>query len=144
MHIKEVMTRDVEVIRPDDSIQEAARKMKDLDVGAIPVCDGERLVGMITDRDITIRATAEGRDPSNTTAQETMTPEIYYCFENQNIEDAALLMMEKQIRRLPILDDNKKLVGIISLGDVAEDVEDDEIAGTTLEEISRPSEPDRD
>jgi CBS domain-containing protein len=144
MQIKEVMTRDVEVIRPDDSIQEAARKMKDLDVGAIPVCDGERLVGMITDRDITIRATAEGRDPSNTTAQETMTPEIYYCFENQNIEDAALLMMEKQIRRLPILDDNKKLVGIISLGDVAEDVEDDEIAGTTLEEISRPSEPDRD
>jgi CBS domain-containing protein len=144
MQIKEVMTRDVEVIRPDDSIQEAARKMKDLDVGAIPVCDGERLVGMITDRDITIRATAEGRDPSNTTAQETMTPEIYYCFENQNIEDAALLMMEKQIRRLPILDDNKKLVGIVSLGDVAEDIEDNEIAGATLEEISRPSEPDRD
>jgi CBS domain-containing protein len=144
MQIKEVMTRDVEVIRPDDSIQEAARKMKDLDVGAIPVCDGERLVGMITDRDITIRATAEGRDPSDTTAQETMTSEIYYCFENQNIEDAALLMMEKQIRRLPILDDNKKLVGIVSLGDVAEDIEDNEIAGATLEEISRPSEPDRD
>jgi CBS domain-containing protein len=144
MQIKDVMTRDVEVIRPDDTIQQAARKMKDLDVGAMPVCDGQRLVGMLTDRDITIRATAEGRDPSNTTAQETMTPEIYYCFENQNIEDAALLMMEKQIRRLPIIDDNKKLVGIVALGDVAEDVEDDEIAGTTLEEISRPSKPERD
>jgi CBS domain-containing protein len=144
MQIKEVMTRDVEVLRPKDTIKDAARKMKDLDVGAIPVCDGDRLVGMITDRDITIRATAEGHDPSNTTIQETMTPEIYYCFENQNIEDAALLMMEKQIRRLPVINENKKLVGIVALGDVAEDVEDDEIAGATLEEISRPSEPDRD
>jgi CBS domain-containing protein len=132
------------VIHPNDTLQDVAKKMKDLDVGAIPVCDGQRLVGMLTDRDITIRATAEGRDPATTTAQETMTPEIYYCFENQNIEDAALLMMEKQIRRLPVIDDNKKLVGIVALGDVAEDVEDDEIAGATLEEISHPSEPDRD
>jgi CBS domain-containing protein len=144
MKIKDVMTRDVEVVGPKDTLQEAARKMKDLDVGAVPVCDGDRLVGMLTDRDITIRATAEGLDPSKTTAQETMTPEIYYCFENQNIEDAALLMMEKQIRRLPIIDDNKKLVGIVALGDVAEDVEDEDIAGPTLEEISRPSKPERD
>lgn len=143
MQVRDVMTKNVEVIRPEDTLRDAAQKMKELDVGAMPVCDGERLVGMLTDRDITIRAAAEGLDPTQTTAQETMTPEIYYCFENQNIEDAALLMMEKQIRRLPIINKEKKLVGIVSLGDVAVDTRDDELSGSTLEEISKPSKPNR-
>jgi CBS domain-containing protein len=143
MKIKEIMTRDVEVIQPDATIQEAAQKMKDLDVGAIPVCDGRRLKGMITDRDITIRATAMGADPSSTRVKETMTSEIYYCFENTSIDDAAILMMEKQIRRLPVINDDKDLIGIVSLGDISVDVEDDEFSGATLEEISKPSKPDR-
>jgi CBS domain-containing protein len=139
MQVRDVMTKNVEVIRPEDTLRDAAQKMKALDVGAMPVCDGERLVGMLTDRDITIRAAAEGLDPNQTTAQETMTPEVYYCFENQNIEDAALLMMEKQIRRLPIINNEKKLVGIVSLGDVAVETQDDELSGSTLEEISKSS-----
>jgi CBS domain-containing protein len=143
MQVRDVMTKNVEVIRPEDTLRDAAQKMKALDVGAMPVCDGERLVGMLTDRDITIRAAAEGLDPNQTTAQETMTSEVYYCFENQNIEDAALLMMEKQIRRLPIINNEKKLVGIVSLGDVAVDTRDDKLSGSTLEEISKPSKPNR-
>jgi CBS domain-containing protein len=139
MQVRDVMTKNVEVIRPEDTLRDAAQKMKALDVGAMPVCDGERLVGMLTDRDITIRAAAEGLDPNQTTAQETMTSEVYYCFENQNIEDAALLMMEKQIRRLPIINNEKKLVGIVSLGDVAVETQDDELSGSTLEEISKSS-----
>jgi CBS domain-containing protein len=143
MQVRDVMTKNVEVIRPEDTLRDAAQKMKELDVGAMPVCDGERLVGMLTDRDITIRAVADGLDPNQTTAQQTMTPEIYYCFDNQNIEDAALIMMENQIRRLPILNNEKKLVGMVSLGDVAVDTRDDELSGSTLEEISKPSKPNR-
>jgi CBS domain-containing protein len=143
MQVKEIMTRNVEVIRPDATLQEAARKMKDLDVGAIPVCDGRKLQGMLTDRDITIRATAEGADPKETRVQDTMTPDVYYCFENQSVEDAALLMMEKQVRRIPIVNNEHDLVGIIALGDVAVDSQDDAMSGATLDEISKPSKPER-
>jgi CBS domain-containing protein len=143
MEVKDIMTRDVEVVTPGATLQEAARKMRDLDVGSVPVCDGRRLKGILTDRDITIRATAEGLDPTEKTVQETMTEEVAYCYENTSLEEAALLMMEKQIRRLPVVNQNHDLVGIISLGDIAEDVDDKEIPGETLEEISRPSEPDR-
>jgi CBS domain-containing protein len=143
MQIKDIMTRDVEVVRPDATLQEAARKMKDLDIGAIPVCDGRKLQGMLTDRDITVRATAEGADPKQTRVLDTMTSDVYYCFENQSVEDAALLMMEKQVRRIPIVNKQQDLVGIISLGDVAVDSQDDELSGATLDEISKPSKPDR-
>jgi CBS domain-containing protein len=143
MQVKDIMTRNVEVVRPDATLQEAARKMKDLDVGAIPVCDGRKLQGMLTDRDITIRATAEGIDPKQARVQDTMTPEVYYCFENQSVEDAALLMMEKQVRRIPIVNEDRDLVGIIALGDVAVDSQDDQLSGATLDEISKPSKPER-
>ena len=143
MLIKDVMTRGVEVVRPDETLQQAARKMKSIDVGPLPVCDGERLVGMITDRDIIVRATAEGRDPKTTPVKEAMTPGVVYVFEDQDIEEAALLMRQRQIRRLVVLDKNKRLVGILSLGDLAEDSGDDQLSGDVLEGVSEPSEPAR-
>jgi CBS domain-containing protein len=138
MLLKDVMTTRVEVIAPDATLQEAAQKMKDLDVGPVPVCDGERLVGMLTDRDITIRATAEGLDPKTTPVREAMTPEVAYCFEDQSVEEAARLMEEKQIRRIVVLNRDKKLVGIVSLGDVATSSGDDQLSGEILEQVSEP------
>jgi len=143
MQLKEVMTPQVEVVRPDASLQEAAEMMMKLDVGPLPVCDGQRLVGMLTDRDITVRGTAQGRDPKTTQVQEVMTPDVIYCFEDQDVEDAANLMEEHQIRRLVILNREKKLVGIVSLGDLAleadeEDLDDAEV-GEVLEQISQPA-----
>jgi CBS domain-containing protein len=143
MQIREVMTKGVEVVRPDETLQNAAQKMKSIDVGPLPVCDGDRLVGMITDRDIIVRATAEGRDPKTTPVKEAMTPGIVYVYEDQDIEEAASLMKERQIRRLVVLDRNKKLVGILSLGDIAADNRDDKLSGDVLERVSEPSEPRR-
>jgi CBS domain-containing protein len=143
MQIKEIMTRDVEVIRPEATLQEAAQKMRDLDVGAIPVCDGRKLQGMLTDRDITIRATAEGANPKERRVQDTMTEDVYYCYENQSVEDVAMIMMDKQVRRIPVVNENRDLIGIVSLGDIAVDHNDDEVSGATLDEISKPSKPQR-
>jgi CBS domain-containing protein len=143
MQIKEVMTTGVEVVRPDDTLQEAARRMKSIDVGPLPVCDGDRLLGMITDRDIIIRATAEGRDPKVTRVKDAMTPGVVYVFEDQDVEEAASLMKERQIRRLVVLDRDKRLVGILSLGDIAADIQDEELSGEVLERVSEPSEPFR-
>ena len=136
MQLKEIMTAAVEVIRPDSSIADAAKKMRSLDVGSLPVCDGERLVGMITDRDITIRATADGRDPNNTLVRDCMSTEIVYCFEDQSAEEAERLMQEKQIRRLPVLTREKQLAGIIALGDLATKTDDVQQVGRTVREIS--------
>jgi CBS domain-containing protein len=142
MQIKQVMTTGVEVIRPDDTLQDAARKMKTIDVGPLPVCDGDRLLGMITDRDIIVRATAEGRDPKTTSVKEAMTPDVVYCYDDQDIEEAASLMKERQLRRLVVLDRNKKLVGILSLGDIACE-SDEDLSGEVLERVSEPAEPSR-
>ena len=119
MQIREIMTREVDVIPLTASIRDAAAKMKELDVGVIPVCDGQKLAGLVTDRDITVRAVAEGRDPSEVRVAEIMSSDIAYCFEDETLEQAANLMESKQIRRLPILDRNKHLAGIISLGDIS-------------------------
>jgi CBS domain-containing protein len=98
---------------------------------------------MVTDRDITIRATADGRDPRQTPVREVMTSELFYCFEDQPVEEAASLMEEHQIRRLPILNRQKDLVGIVSLGDLAVDTSDEELVGQVLEEVSEPARPQR-
>jgi CBS domain-containing protein len=117
--------------------------MKKLDVGALPVCGGqERLIGMITDRDIVLRCVADGRDLEETKVQDIMTPDIEYCFEDQPVEHAARLMHDMQIRRLVVLDDNHKLCGIVSLGDLAVDT-DERLVGSALEGISQPSAPRR-
>lgn len=143
MQVSELMTAHVECIRPEASLVDAARKMKKLDVGPLPVCgDKERLVGMITDRDIVIRAVADGRDLAETKVQDIMTPDVEYCFEDQAVEHAARLMREKQIRRLVVLNRDKRLVGILSLGDMAVDG-DEQLAGSALEGISEPSAPRR-
>jgi len=139
MKINEIMTTDVEVVPPDSSIRDAAQKMAKLDVGALPVCDGERLIGMLTDRDIAVRAVAEGRDPDSTTVRDCMSPKIIYCFEDQSLEEARQVMEEKQIRRLPVISRDKQLVGILAIGDLA--IKTDEIrqVGQTLQEISQPA-----
>jgi len=140
MRIKSLMTSKVECIRPEATIEQAARRMRDLDVGPLPVCgDEDRLVGIITDRDITVRAVAQGMDPKTMLVREVMTPSILYCFDDQNVEEAGRLMMEHQVRRLVVLNRQKKLVGIISLGDLAVETGDDLMAGELVEAISQPA-----
>ena len=141
MKVNEMMTQGVECIGPGATLQEAAQRMKALDVGSLPVCDNGRLVGMLTDRDITVRCVSDGHDPSRDHARDAMTPEISYCFEDQDVTEAARIMREKQIRRLPVLNREKRLVGIVSLGDLAVDGGDERLAGRTLEAVSEPSEP---
>ena len=143
MELRDIMTRNVEVVNGNASLKEAATKMKKLDVGLIPVCDGDRLKGLLTDRDITIRATADGRDPSKTKVSEVMSTDIAYCLEDQAVDEAVILMEARQIRRLPILNQDKQLVGIVSLADIAVHVGDRDLTGETLEEISEPAEPKR-
>jgi len=139
MILKEIMTRHVEVVRPEATLQEAAQILKTCDIGSVPVCDGDRLQGVITDRDIAIRAVAEGRDPYTTLVRDVMTPNVVYGMENQSIEDAAHIMEQQQIRRLPVLDEAKNLVGIVSLGDLATEGESRSLSGEALEAISQPS-----
>ncbi|RPI84594.1 MAG: CBS domain-containing protein [Chloroflexi bacterium] len=143
MKIKDIMTSDPHVVSPNETVSHAAKLMKELNVGSLPVCDGSRLVGMITDRDITTRSTAQGSNPQNIMVSEVMTPKIRYCFEDQDISEAARLMQDEQIRRLPVLDRQKQLVGILSLGDLSVDADMDTLSGKTLEEISKPSRPNR-
>lgn len=136
MKVSECMTREVKTIAPDLTIQEAARLMAELDLGALPVGEGDRLVGMITDRDIVVRAIGEGKGPK-TAIREVMTEDIKYCFEDEDIDQVARNMGDKQLRRLPVRNRNQKLVGIISLGDVAAGETDRETVGKALEGISR-------
>lgn len=143
MELRDIMTRNVEVVSGDALLKEAATKMKTIDVGIIPVCDGDRLKGILTDRDITIRATADGRDPTKTKVADVMSTDIAYCFEDQELDEAVSLMEARQIRRLPVLNLDKQLVGIVSLGDIAVHAGDRDMAGETLEEISQPAAPKR-
>jgi CBS domain-containing protein len=140
MELKEIMTRNVEVIHPDASLQDAAEMMRSRDVGLLPVCDGDRLLGTVSDRDITVRATANGRDPKTTPVKDLMTKSVKYCFEGDDVKEAARIMKDSQIRRLMILKDaeSKKLVGIVSLGDLATAVGDDKLSGQVLEKVSQP------
>jgi CBS domain-containing protein len=143
MKVSEAMTRGVECVSPETTLQEAARKMRDLDVGPLPICGDDRLVGMITDRDITVRAVAEGRDPKTARVQDVMTPDVIYVFEDQDVSEAARLMEENQVRRLVVLNRDKRLVGIVSLGDLAVETGSERLAGKTLEGVSEPAQPRR-
>jgi CBS domain-containing protein len=144
MRIEHAMTRGVECVRPGDSICHAARRMADLNVGSLPVCgENDKLVGMITDRDITIRGTAAGSDPARTPVRDIMTPKVVCCFEDQDVTDAAHLMEEKQVRRVVVLNNDNRLVGILSLGDVAVRCHDDRLSGEALERVSEPAMPMR-
>ena len=138
MQLKEIMTPTVEVIAPEASIREAAEKMRHLDIGPLPVCDGDRLVGMLTDRDITVRAVAAGRDPVTTQVRDVMTPDVVYGFEDQDIQDAARLMEQYQIRRLPVLNRRQQLVGMVALGDLAVHAGTQPVTAEVLEQVSEP------
>jgi CBS domain-containing protein len=139
MQVKDVMTRGAVCVNPDDTLQHAASKMKALDVGPLPVCDNDQLIGMLTDRDIVVRCVAEGKDPRSTNVREAMTEGVFYCFEDENVQDAACLMKEKQIRRLVVLNRDRRLVGVVSLGDLAVETSDERLAGQTLQQVSQPA-----
>jgi CBS domain-containing protein len=136
MLVNELMTREVEIIGPNETLAEAARKMAKLDVGALPVAEAERLVGMITDRDIAVRAVAEGMGP-DTPVRDAMTIDVRYAYEDELVSDVADNMGELQVRRLPVVSRDKRLVGIISLADIAR-LNEPTDAGEALQGISRP------
>jgi CBS domain-containing protein len=137
MKIYDIMSRDPYVCDPETPLSEVAARMRDLDVGIIPVCDGRKIQGTVTDRDIVLRAVADELDPAMTVAEEVMTSEVTFCFEDEDVDEASALMEENQIRRLVVLDREMQLVGILSLGDIAAKAHDDQLAGATLEAISK-------
>ena len=136
MKISEVMTHDVATVRPDQTAQEAAAFMLNADAGSIPVTEGDRLIGMITDRDIAVRGVAKGHGPE-TPVREIMTSGIVCARIGDNVEDVANRMSEAQVRRLPVIDESEKLVGIVSLGDLSRET-DGEVAHEALEGVSAP------
>ena len=138
MHIQDVMTADVSFVAPTTPILEIARKMRDGDIGSTPVVEDERLVGMVTDRDIVVRVIAEGGDVRTKTARDAMSPGVLYCFADQTVESVLESMGDQQIRRLPVIDRDKKLVGVVSLGDLALSGRR-KAAGEALQEISQPA-----
>jgi CBS domain-containing protein len=138
MKLSEIMTRDVIVLQPDDSLQSAAKMMRDRNIGFLPVCDGEDLIGVISDRDITIRALADGMDVNIMLGRDLMTAPAIYCYEDQDVSEAAKVMEENQIRRLVVLSrEDKRLVGVVSLGDLARNESADR-SGHVLQKVSEP------
>jgi CBS domain-containing protein len=135
--LKDVMSRAVQVISPDASIMEAAEQMQRGNFGMMPVGENDRMIGAISDRDIAMRAVAVGKD-AHTKVRDIMSERIFWAYENDSVDDAAELMGEKQIRRLPVVDTDKRLVGIVALGDLVADGLDAEAAGEALAEISKP------
>lgn len=142
MKLSEMMTRGVEVTEPDANVASAAKTMRDLNIGFLPVSSGDQLVGVLTDRDIVTRVAALGLDPTLALVSEAMTRDVVTCLEDQSAEEAARLMQTRQIRRLPIVDHNQRLVGVVSLGDLAVDALKQGDAGETLRSVSWPAEPE--
>ena len=139
MHqLKDLMSRDVKVINPDMTLEEAARTMRDGDFGMLPVGEDDRMIGAISDRDIAIRAVADGKGPG-TKVREIMSTGICWAYEDDTVESAAKIMSEKQVRRLPVVSRDKRLVGIVALGDFAVDAADIRPAAEALAKISEPS-----
>jgi len=135
MKVKEAMHKGVEWREPSTPISEIAKIMKESDIGAVPIGENDKLVGMVTDRDIACRAVANGMDPSTTTAGDVMTKGIIYCMENEDVDDAVHLMENKQIRRLPVINDKKRMVGMLSLGDLSHSVSH-ELVGELAEAVA--------
>jgi CBS domain-containing protein len=136
MKVREIMTQDVRLLNPGNTIREAATLMDEIDAGVLPVGENDRLVGMITDRDIVIRAVAQGK-PLDTKVRDAMSKEVLYCFDTDDVDDVARNMGKSQIRRLPVVDRGKRLVGIVSLGDLARN-EDPATVGRTVTRVSTP------
>jgi len=136
MRVSEAMTREVRVANPTQTIRDVAKIMAEIDAGAVPVGENDRLVGMITDRDIAIRAVAEGKGP-DTPVRDIMSKDIKYCYDDEDLEHVAENMGDLQVRRLPVVNRDKRLVGIVALGDVARH-EDHDTTGETTAEVSKP------
>ena len=136
--LKDLMSRDVKVIGPDATIREAARTMRDGGFGMLPVGENDRMIGAISDRDIAIRAVAEGRSP-DTKVREIMSASLYWAYDDETVEHAAKIMSEHQVRRLPVVNREKRLVGIVALGDFAVDSSEIRPAAAALAKISEPS-----
>ncbi|EHP44124.1 hypothetical protein OR16_04037 [Cupriavidus basilensis OR16] len=141
--VADVMTRGPAYLNSDETILLAAQLMADLQVGALPICDGGRLIGMLTDRDITIRSTASGQTPGAARVGDAMTADVKWCTEGESLEIAQHKMEAARVRRLPVVDQDHHLVGIVSLGDLASKTGDSRDSGRTLASISTPSAPAR-
>jgi CBS domain-containing protein len=136
MEISKVMTAPVSVARPDTPVADLAKRMRDENIGAVPVADGDKLVGMVTDRDIVTRGLAETSDLGETRARDVMSPKVLYCFDNDTVADVLVNMREEQIRRLPVVNREKRLVGVVSIGDLSQ--AEAQRAGDALKGISQP------
>jgi CBS domain-containing protein len=143
MNVKEVMTSQFEMIDAARSLNDAAQAMRSLNVGVLPVREGTKLIGVITDRDIVVRGLAEQRDPSSTQVKDIISSHLVCCSEDDSIEDAVRLMGEHKVRRLIVCDQDRTPTGIVSLGDIAAKTKVEELAGTALESISEPAAPSR-
>lgn len=142
MKVREAMTRDVQLVKPEQPISDAAKLMAKLDIGALPVEENDRLVGMITDRDIAVRAVAQGKGP-DTPVREIMSEHVEYCFDDEELDRVAQGMADVRVRRLPVVNREKRLVGILSLGDVARRGNQREIVAETFAGVSAPGGPHR-
>ena len=141
MKIKDIMTDQIACIKPETTVTEAAQMMQKHDIGAVPVCEGENVIGIVTDRDIVVRNIAHGKNPQVTPVRDVMSSEVTYITPEMNIHQAAGIMAVKQIRRLPVVEE-QRLVGMVSLGDLATKGKYDVELSTTLSEISVPSQPE--
>jgi len=138
MKLSEIMTSDVEILHPDDSLQTAARKMRDRDIGFLPVYDGDQLIGVLTDRDIVMRGLASGMQPDTMIGRNLLTAPVVYCYDDQSVDEATDLMRQNQIRRLVILQrGNDRVVGVVSLGDLTMNA-DKKTSGEVLQSVSEP------
>jgi len=135
MKVKNAMHQGAEWVAPETTVAEVARKMKELDVGSIPVGENDKLIGMVTDRDITCRAVANGRDLSKLTARDVMTKGIVYCRDSEELDDALRIMESKKVRRLPVINEKKRMVGMLSFGDVSH-AASHELSGELMASVS--------
>jgi CBS domain-containing protein len=143
MKVNEIMTTDFEKIDADSTLFDAAQKMKSFNIGFLPVHEGDKLIGLLTDRDIVIRGLAEGLDPRRTSVKDIVSSDIVYCFEDESVEDAARLMEDNQVRRLIVVGHDQKPIGIVSIGDIAVKSGQEQLAGEILERVSEPATPAR-
>jgi CBS domain-containing protein len=135
MKVKDVMHRGAEWVEPQTPVSDIARRMRDMDIGSIPVGENDRLIGMVTDRDIACRGVANGADTGRLTARDVMSKGIFYCNDTEELEDALRIMEQKQVRRLPVINDKKRMVGMLSLGDIA-DAASHELSGEVIASVS--------
>lgn len=129
MQVKEAMCKSIKIISPDTLLREAAENMRECDCGYMPVGENDRITGTVTDRDIVIRAIAAGLNPDETTVDKIMTSKVFYCFEDDNVEEAAESMKQQQVRRLIVLNRDKRMTGVITIGDIARASNDNQLLG---------------